>query len=178
VWVAALSGAVLICGIGLREHHVTRAHIVQGVAWDILAFLFLIFITALGLENIGVTVKMSEVYGTASARGPDGIALVGGMSALGSAVINNHPMAALNALALRSVQGESQWRTLAALIGGDLGPRFLPMGSLAGLLWIEMARRLGVEIRTWSFVRTGFLVTVPTLVVSLGVLWLETFIAR
>ena len=44
-------------------------------------------------------------------------------------------------LALRSLGSDTQWRTLAALVGGDLGPRFLPMGSLAGLLWIEMARR-------------------------------------
>jgi arsenical pump membrane protein len=83
-------------------------------------------------------------------------------------------MAALNALALRSVEGDDRWRTLAALVGGDLGPRLLPMGSLAGLLWIEMARRLHVQIRTWDFVRTGFIVTIPTLAASLAVLWLET----
>jgi arsenical pump membrane protein len=47
------------------------------------------------------------------------------------------------------------------------------MGSLAGLLWIEMTRRLGVEIRIRDFVVTGALVTVPALVVSLAVLWLE-----
>jgi arsenical pump membrane protein len=176
VWIAAVSGAVFICAIGLHSKQVTRVHVVQGVAWDILAFLFLIFITALGLENIGVTVKMSEVYATVSPRGADGVGIVGALSAIGSAVLNNHPMAALNALALRSLGGNTEWRTLAALVGGDLGPRFLPMGSLAGLLWIEMARRLGIEIRTWDFVRTGFLVTIPALVVSLGVLWLETLI--
>jgi arsenical pump membrane protein len=176
VWIAALGGAVLTCGIGLREKHVTRTHVVQGVAWDILAFLFLIFVTALGLENIGVTTTMSNVYATASPRGADGIGLVGGLSSLGSAVLNNHPMSALNALAMRSIEGDNRWRTLAALVGGDLGPRLLPMGSLAGLLWIEMARRLDVEIKTWDFVRTGFIVTVPTLAVTLGVLWLETFL--
>jgi arsenical pump membrane protein len=174
VWIAAVSGAVLVCGIGLRERHITRRHVAAGVAWDILAFLFLIFVTALGLENIGVTSTMSRVYGTTSARGPDGIGLVGVLSALGSAVLNNHPMAALNALALHSLDGDHRWRTLAALVGGDLGPRLLPMGSLAGLLWIEMMRRLGVDIRTWTFVRTGFLVTIPALVLSLVVLWLET----
>jgi hypothetical protein len=46
------------------------------VAWDILAFLFLSFVTALGLENIGVTVTMSEFYTKAGPQGSDGIALV------------------------------------------------------------------------------------------------------
>lgn len=174
VWISALAGATLVCGIALREKHITRTHVVQGVAWDILAFLFLIFLTALGLENIGVTDKMSTVYRTTSERGPDGIGLVGAMSAVGSAILNNHPMAALNALAMRSINGDPRWRTLAALIGGDLGPRFMPMGSLAGLLWLEMLRRLGVEIRTWQFVKIGVIVTVPTLLVSLALLYLET----
>src|SRR5262249_52025258 len=96
VWIAALMGALLVCGLGLREKHITRAHIVNGVAWDILAFLFLIFVTALGLERIGVTRGMSWLYATASPRAPVGLSLVGGISALGSAVLNNHPMAALN----------------------------------------------------------------------------------
>ncbi|MCW5832262.1 MAG: hypothetical protein KIS78_07425 [Labilithrix sp.] len=176
VWIAALTGAVLVCGIGLREARITSAHVVQGVAWDILAFLFLIFVTALGLENIGVTATMGDLYAAAPAEGPGGIALVGGVSSLGSAVLNNHPMAALNALAMRSIEGDNRWLTLAALVGGDLGPRLLPMGSLAGLLWIEMTRRLNVEIKTWDFVRTGFFVTMPALAVSLAVLWLETFL--
>lgn len=175
VWIAAFAGAIFTCGIGLREKHITTRHVVDGVAWDILAFLFLIFVTALGLQNIGITGAMSKVYATANSSG-HGIALVGGVSALGSAVLNNHPMAALNALVIESLAGEHQWRTLAALVGGDLGPRLLPMGSLAGLLWLEMTRRLGVEIRTWTFVRTGFLVTIPALAASLAVLWLESLV--
>lgn len=173
VWIAALAGAVLVCAIGLREHTIRASHVVQGVAWDILAFLYLIFVTALGLENIGVTETMSAVYAKGGHAPAEGVGLVGGLSAIGSALLNNHPMAALNALAIAHVPGDNKWRTLAALVGGDLGPRFLPMGSLAGLLWIEIARRLGVEIRTWQFVRTGFIVTIPALAVSLAVLLLE-----
>jgi arsenical pump membrane protein len=173
VWIAAAAGAIFTSAVGLREKHITRTHIVQGVAWDILAFLFLIFMTALGLENIGVTAAMSNVYGLTEPVSAAGIALVGGVSALGSAVLNNHPMAALNALAIRALPGDQGWRTLAALVGGDLGPRLLPIGSLAGLLWLEMARRLGIEIRAWTFIRLGFFVTVPAIVMSLLVLWLE-----
>jgi len=178
VWIAALAGAVATSGLALREHTVGIGHVVRGVAWDILLFLFLIFVTALGLENIGVTHAMSAVYGTASAKGLDGLTLVGTLSALGSAVVNNHPMAALNALALQKVSGDHAWRTLAALVGGDLGPRLLPMGSLAGLLWLELMRRLGAEIRTPEFVRVGFLVTLPAIAASLITLWLETLVLQ
>jgi arsenical pump membrane protein len=63
---------------------------------------------------------------------------------------------------------------LAALVGGDLGPRRRPIGSLAGLLWLGALRRLGVEIGVGRFIRVGALVTVPTLITTLTTLWLVT----
>ena len=63
-------------------------------------------------------------------------------------------------------------RFLAALVGGDIGPRLLPIGSLAGLLWMDLLRRAGVEIPIGKFVRLGVLVLVPTLALSLGMRWL------
>ncbi|HUH02434.1 MAG TPA: ArsB/NhaD family transporter, partial [Kofleriaceae bacterium] len=83
--------------------------------------------------------------------------------------MNNHPMAYMDMLAL-DAGGHDSSAVLAALIGGDLGPRLLPMGSLAGLLWIESLRRAGVTIRLRTFVGLGLLITVPTLVVSLALL--------
>ncbi|MEM9489138.1 MAG: ArsB/NhaD family transporter, partial [Myxococcota bacterium] len=59
---------------------------------------------------------------------------------------------------------------LAALVGGDLGPRLLPMGSLAGLLWLDALRRQGVDIKLRQFVVLGTFITVPTLAASLLVL--------
>ena len=56
------------------------------------------------------------------------------------------------------------------LVGGDLGPRLLPMGSLAGLLWLEMLRRHGVDVSVGRFVRVGLLVAIPTIAVSLAIL--------
>lgn len=176
VWLAALTGAILTTGVGMRAKTIVLADAPRGVAWDILAFLFFIFVTALGLENIGVTHTMARLYGSDTTQASHGVAVIGGVSALGSAVINNHPMAALNALAIGSLGGDNRFRTLAALVGGDLGPRLLPIGSLAGLLWLEMTRRLGVEIRAMQFVRVGAIVTLPTLAVSLAVLYLEAWL--
>jgi arsenical pump membrane protein len=96
--------------------------------------------------------------------------VIGLTSALGSAVINNHSMALTNLLAIRDAPGAGDHEFLAALIGGDLGPRLLPMGSLAGLLWLASLRRLGVEVPLRRFMAVGAAVTVPTVAVSLGLL--------
>ena len=98
-----------------------------------------------------------------------GVAMI---SALGSALLNNHPMALVNAAALRGVGDNARRDILAALVGGDLGPRLLPIGSLAGLLWMDLLRRSGVEIRIGKFLRLGTLVLLPTLTLSLVMLWL------
>nr|MBA2538277.1 arsenical efflux pump membrane protein ArsB [Deltaproteobacteria bacterium] len=60
---------------------------------------------------------------------------------------------------------------LAALVGGDLGPRLLPIGSLAGLLWLHALRRQDVEVPLRTFIGVGLAVTIPSLIVSLCVLW-------
>ena len=88
-------------------------------------------------------------------------------AAFGSAVLNNHPMALVNILALGAHSGVDNSVFLAALIGGDLGPRLLPIGSLAGLIWLELCRRRGVNIPLGQFVTIGFTLTIPTLVASL-----------
>ena len=90
-------------------------------------------------------------------------------AALGSALINNHPMALLHSVALA---GADHSLVYAALVGGDLGPRLLPIGSLAGLLWLHTLRVRGVAIPLGQFIRVGLVVTVPSLLVSLATLWL------
>ncbi len=93
---------------------------------------------------------------------------IGIMSALGSAVLNNHPMANLNMLALVPSGATADPRSvLGALVGGDLGPRLFPMGSLAGLLWLEMLRRSGVVVSVRKFVFVGAVSTVPALIACL-----------
>lgn len=176
VWIAALGGALLTLVLGGLRGSVRVADVRTFVAWDVLAFLFGIFLLAVGLKNRGLVDAIAQVYRSAGEGAHAQIALVGTLSAFGSAVLNNHPMAALNSLAVESLPGHPEWRTLAALVGGDLGPRLLPMGSLAGLLWMQMARRAGVEIETRDFIRVGLLTGLPALGASLLVLYLESLL--
>ena len=125
---------------------------------------------AVALQRVGVVDWLRELYAGASHP----LATVGVTSAVGSAVLNNHPMSVLNAFALAPTRDPAHAYAFAALVGGDLGPRLLPVGSLASLLWYDLLRRHDVVVRFTTFVRVGIMLTVPTVTVSLIALWLLT----
>jgi arsenical pump membrane protein len=157
--------AAIICVLATQRRDIPLAAIGRGISWELLPFVFGVFVLATALARAGVTSSLAELY----AATPAPLATVGTVGAIGSAVINNHPMALIHSVTLASAPDSLVY---AALVGGDLGPRLLPMGSLAGLLWLHALRRRGVEIGLGTFMRVGAIVTVPSLVVSLLVLYL------
>jgi len=166
IWPVVLPAA-LICVAAALHRGVPGRQIADGISWELLPFLFGVLVLATALARAGVTELLRGLYtGT-----PYPLAMVGGMAATGSALIGNHPMALLHSLAL---SGAPDRLVFAALVGGDLGPRLLPIGSLAGLLWTHQLRQKGVVVPLATFVRVGFVVTVPSLAASLIVLWLVT----
>lgn len=161
VWIVAFVGALLLLAIGRVAGASTKDVVKDGIHLDTLVFLVAALILSIGLRNEGIVERLSSLYQGAGAM------RVGLISAGGSALLNNHPMSHLNMFALGHHGGTS---VLAALIGGDLGPRLFPMGSLAGLLWLEMLRRSGVVLPMRRFLIVGAVATLPALVVSLAAL--------
>jgi arsenical pump membrane protein len=168
LWLVACVGAVA-CVVAAWRSGVEPRAIAGGVSWELLPFLGGVLVVAMALERAGVVDALAHLYRDTPARLPT----IGVVAAVGSAVLNNHPMALLGAMAIERAHGGTP-EVLASLVGGDLGPRLLPMGSLAGLLWLAQLRRAGVSIPLRVFVRTGVIVTVPALAVSLAVLWVVT----
>lgn len=166
VWSVAASAAA--AGIALSWYHrlASPNELRTAIPWDILVFLFCVFVIVIGLRNVGLVDRITNVYASATDATAK-ILLIGISSAVGSAVLNNHPMAIINALAISNLPDRTHDLMLAALIGGDLGPRLLPMGSLAGLLWLDLLRKQGVYISFSQFTVVGILVTLPTLIFSL-----------
>jgi len=163
LWVVAASGALLTAAAARTAGRPVLPLVVRGVSWQTLAFLAGVILLALGLKNQGLVGDLAGLYARTSATG------IGILSAAGSALLNNHPMAYLNMLALADA-GRDTACFLAALIGGDLGPRLLPIGSLAGLLWFERLHREGVEVSLATFVKVGAFVALPSLAAALAVL--------
>jgi arsenical pump membrane protein len=162
VWAVACAGAVPLLALAAATRAESAGRILRReVHWDVLLFLVAVFVLSIGLRNVGFVDHLASAYAGA------GVVRVGGVSALGSAIINNHPMGLLNMMALERADHAN---VLAALVGGDLGPRLFPIGSLAGLLWLEMLRREKVEVPVSRFVLVGVLVTLPSLLVCLALL--------
>jgi arsenical pump membrane protein len=164
LWPIAATGALISIGATLRAGHPGRT-IARGVAWPAFPFLTGVFVLAVGLERVGVVAWLVQLYG--SSDHPQ--AVVGLTSAIGSAILNNHPMSVLNVFALEALP-DGRKHAFAALVGGDLGPRLLPVGSLASLLWFDVLRKHGVDVPVKTFIRVGVLLTVPTLTLSLATL--------
>ena len=165
VWSVSVAGALLSLLLAWRFRVATARKVVGHVSPDILVFLWGVFLIVVGLRHVGVTDRLAAIYQSQPAGSGAAIGVVGVLSALGSALVDNHPMSILNMMALG--EGGAQTPLLAALVGGDIGPRLLPIGSLAGLLWMDLLRRAGVEIGVGKFFRLGTLVLVPTLALSL-----------
>ncbi len=168
MWPVAAVGGTLCLTASLVARHSARS-IAGGIAWTIFPFLLGVFVVAVALERVGVVTGLRALY-----AGRFSMTVVGVTSAIGSALLNNHPMSVLNAFALQGTSDPGHVHAFAALVGGDLGPRLLPMGSLASLLWYDLLRRHGLLVSVATFVRVGALLTAPTLAVSLGILWLVT----
>ena len=175
VWAVATASAALGTWLCWRHRIASPAALTATLSWEILIFLFCVFVMVQGLGNVGLVSLITDFYNSAKDSSLQ-IALIAVSSAVGSAVLNNHPMAILNTLAIRDLSQPTLQHVLAALVGGDLGPRLLPMGSLAGLLWLDSLRKQGVHISLGLFIRVGAAVTVPTLALSLIILLLSRLV--
>jgi arsenical pump membrane protein len=61
-------------------------------------------------------------------------------------------------------------QVLALLFGVNVGPTILVTGSLAGLLWLDAARRHGLAVGARDYARVGLLAGVPALLAGIAVL--------
>ena len=172
VFLVSIAGAAASLVIAWRHRVAPARKVVGHVSPDILVFLWGVFLVVVALRHVGVVDRLAALYQGAPAGSARELGVVGVVSALGSAVVDNHPMSILNMMALGDHGGSRP--LLAALVGGDIGPRLLPIGSLAGLLWMAVLRRSDVQISIGKFIRLGAIVLLPTLTLSLAMLWLLT----
>lgn len=95
------------------------------------------------------------------------------VSVLGANALNNLPALLVALPALGAAPEPRLW---AVLLGLNLGPVLVVSGSLAGLLWLDTARRLDVPVDVRTYTRVGLRVGLPALAAACGTLHLTNVV--
>jgi arsenical pump membrane protein len=162
VVVASVGSAILLVWAIIRRS--VDQGILKDISWSLFPFVVGLFIVIRGVENIGLA-KLAGGLAKACDRMPIlGMPCLSSVTALGSNIINNIPMALLSISALKTAHCNAADQ-YAALIGCNLGPNLTIAGSLATMLVISSARKRGENLGAMEFLRIG-LITTPALVLG------------
>jgi arsenical pump membrane protein len=144
--------------------------LLKDIAWGVLPLVAGLFVMVEALIRTGVIARLSALLHEAVAQSATkAVWIVGIVIAIADNIANNLPVG----LVAGSVAGSDHLPlavTGAILIGVDLGPNLSVTGSLATILWLVALRREAIEVSAWRFLKIGWLVMFPALILALAAL--------
>ncbi len=154
--IVTLGGALILL---ISERRI--AHRLKRVSWNVVLFVIGLFIVVKGLEVSGVAEAAGEFMfshiGNNLAVASFSVSL---LSAFMCNLVNNIPMTAMMLSIIHHASPAQQ--TIfgySLVIGSNLGANFTTFGALAGILWLESARRYGWSTTMTDLLKIGLIVT-------------------
>lgn len=174
VSVIAAVGATVLFVVAKRGHAINTGKVLRGAPWQIVIFSLGMYLVVYGLRNAGLTEYLSAVLNMLADKGLWAATFgTGFLTAFLSSVMNNMPTVLIGALSIDGSTATGIVREAmiyANVIGCDLGPKITPIGSLATLLWLHVLAQKNMTITWGYYFRTGIIMTLPVLFVTLAAL--------
>jgi len=166
--IPALVGAGVVGVVGLVRRTVSVRATVGYVSWSLFPFVIAMFIVIRGVERAW----LPHVSHIPTGKDFLTLAAVTFATAVGANVVNNIPMVVAMIALLRSVTNPiPEHIAFATLIGTNIGPSVLTIGSLATMLWLAIVRKRGVTVSSLNYLRVGIITTPPMLAAATFALW-------
>jgi Na+/H+ antiporter NhaD/arsenite permease-like protein len=164
--------AIAVAGILLCSRKMRSRNILELVDWHLITLFCALFVV---IHGIGMHQIPQTIMGFLTLHGIDvrNLLMLTGISTVMSNLVSNVP-ATLLLIQFLEPANHVQWYVLA--LSSTYAGNLILIGSIANLIVIEQARYFGIRISFKEHAKTGIPVTIITLLILTGWIYLKKFI--